>query len=389
MVMSLRSEIALLLYTYLDLILFDKSIYERRTKELFDDLGLEGDSYKNPSNRKQKLEPALKELQGAPLTTGAIISATLERTKDGEDYKIVIRKGPRKSVKSVVAPAPAEEKDQVASLYPQQGQLIQQAETLVRLFYELFHSNANAHVPSKAVGQAMSLIAQHGFEQAKHVVDFSHRAAPETNYHPQTFGGILQYTTRALVAYEQFHKEQKQAEEQRTAENARLKAEEEQERQEATTRAEARVFFDQLPTEEQHRLMRHYRAQALERNPILNRCSEEVVEREVLRELLRAIGTVPPTPIPSLQPTQERLFDQEQHFSTDTTIELPQQTTPPLEAISSESTHTKELTPLDTVSQPQSITQQGSEEKALIAQQSSAPSTDQPDQAQFDPDTST
>src|SRR5512135_3873100 len=92
-VLSFKSEIAQILYTHLDLILADKTSYERRTKELFEDLGLEGKEYGKVSARKRTLERALPELQGKPLTTGRITTARLEPTKDGGDFKLVVRKG--------------------------------------------------------------------------------------------------------------------------------------------------------------------------------------------------------------------------------------------------------------------------------------------------------
>src|SRR5204863_4846614 len=42
---GLESEIAQLIYTHIDLIMFGKTRYERRSKELFADLGLTGTSY--------------------------------------------------------------------------------------------------------------------------------------------------------------------------------------------------------------------------------------------------------------------------------------------------------------------------------------------------------
>jgi RNA 3'-terminal phosphate cyclase len=48
------------------------------------------------------------------------------------------------------------------------------------------------------------MVAQHGFERAKYIVDFAQLAAAKTGYFPQTFGGILQYTSQALTAYEDF-----------------------------------------------------------------------------------------------------------------------------------------------------------------------------------------
>jgi len=63
----------------------DITTYERRTKELFADLGLEGRKYAYPSGRKQLLEPAMPELEGLPLSNGFLIrSAGLERTVDGK-----------------------------------------------------------------------------------------------------------------------------------------------------------------------------------------------------------------------------------------------------------------------------------------------------------------
>jgi len=89
---SFKSEIAQLLYPHVDLVMADKYKYERRTKGLFDDLGLTGEAYRNKSNRKQRLETALKEMEGKPLSTGVLIKATLEKTKDGTDYKVVFVK---------------------------------------------------------------------------------------------------------------------------------------------------------------------------------------------------------------------------------------------------------------------------------------------------------
>jgi hypothetical protein len=101
-VLGFKTELALILYTHLDLIMARRDHYERKTKELFEDLGLEGSSYRYPSNRKQLLTSALQELKGARLTTGIITTATLEKTKDGKDYKMIIRKSSRGAVKLTV-----------------------------------------------------------------------------------------------------------------------------------------------------------------------------------------------------------------------------------------------------------------------------------------------
>ncbi len=79
---------------------------------------------------------------------------------------------------------------------------ITQAKALVAHFYKRFHSRENASPQPKEIDQAEKVIMEHGFERAKYLIDFSHRHALTTNYKPETFGGILHYTTRALEAYD-------------------------------------------------------------------------------------------------------------------------------------------------------------------------------------------
>jgi hypothetical protein len=89
-IFSFESEIAQLLYSHIDLLLAVRDHYERRSQELFEDLGLKGTEYRKPSQRKRKLEKALTELQGVRLSKGGVLDlARIERTKDGKDYKVV------------------------------------------------------------------------------------------------------------------------------------------------------------------------------------------------------------------------------------------------------------------------------------------------------------
>src|SRR5205085_10761147 len=155
-VLGFKSEIAQILYTYLDLILADKTFYERRTRELFEDLNLQGKAYRNLSDRKRTLERALKELLSAPLTTGRIAAITLEPTKDKKDYKLVVRKGKLVALPKVnhyqedqlgepdTAQLPAEGREATATEQqeprPDHEQLLMQAHELVAHFYEVFHT---------------------------------------------------------------------------------------------------------------------------------------------------------------------------------------------------------------------------------------------------------
>jgi hypothetical protein len=214
---SFRSEIAQLLYNRLDRFLVEKTQYERRTKELFDDLGLEGRAYLNLSNRKQTLERAFKELVGKPLTTGSITSATLEPTSDKKDYKAVFRKGPRAAAIKTQSAITQTDNDK-AELTPEtpidqakgERELLTQGRELVKYFFQTFHQSQKFYILDKAVKQAVSLIAQYGYEQARYIVDFAKLHAHETGYQPQTFGGIVQYTARALAEIDEHQHRQLQ-----------------------------------------------------------------------------------------------------------------------------------------------------------------------------------
>jgi hypothetical protein len=211
-VLSFRSEIAQLLYTHIDLIMARRDHYERKTRELFfDDLGLEGKAYNNASNRKQKLMPALKELHGVRLSTGYITSITLERTKDGKDYKIVVDKDEQQQLPLIAEIAPdTDESREVQSVETQRPTTLgKQARDLVACFHKLFHGAELSHPSSKAINQATALVAQHGYDLACFIVEFAHTEAPKTKYSPQTFGGILQYTARALATHDEARAKEK------------------------------------------------------------------------------------------------------------------------------------------------------------------------------------
>ena len=92
-VMGIRGEIALLLYGYLDLILSDKTHFERNLAGLFEELGLVGSSYRARAHRRLRLKPALEELEGKPLTTGILKTLRIESNADDKDDKLVVDKG--------------------------------------------------------------------------------------------------------------------------------------------------------------------------------------------------------------------------------------------------------------------------------------------------------
>lgn len=192
-VLSFKSEIAQMLYPRLDLLMADKNHYERRTKELFEELGLEAETYRHRSARKRVLAKALAELQGVPLTTGYIVSATIEPTKDNTDFKIVIQKGVRRKI------AAAHAKAILPTTYEATAQPAEQATeaALVGYFHQQFHGAIpKGSLNPKEIAGAARLIQQHGLTKAKALIDFAHEEAPKTNYKPASLNGILQYEGR-------------------------------------------------------------------------------------------------------------------------------------------------------------------------------------------------
>lgn len=242
-VLSFKSEIAQMLYPRLDLLLADKKQYERRTKELFDEMGLEGETYRHRSARKRLIERALKELEGAPLTTGCIVSATVEPTKDDADFKIVIQKGVRYArlsapAKSVPTASPTPKRKAPASETASTPKAQDSAETLlVRYFHQQFHGATPRDILNpKELVSAARLIGQHGLSRAKALIDFAREEAPKTNYTPASLNGILQYESRFEAEYQ----EREQAQEAKQArQQEHLRAQEGQQ-------ARQRALIDEL-----------------------------------------------------------------------------------------------------------------------------------------------
>ncbi len=239
---KLEGEIAQLLYTHIDLVMFGKTRYERCTRDLFSDLGLllpENPSYRYKSNRKQKLERALTELRGIRLNHGILKSAEIEETKDGNDYKVVFTKSYRADQdqdSGTLSPSAAPVEEAVADPYAHlRDALNSEAEELVRHFHKIFHA-VDSHDPqTKETSQALSVVSQYGLETSKRIVDFARAEAANTKYPMQHFGGVLNYVSRAVAAFDQ----QRQQEEQSKAlieEQARRFEQEEQNREQAQAR---------------------------------------------------------------------------------------------------------------------------------------------------------
>jgi hypothetical protein len=263
-VLSFKSEIAQLIYTHVDLILAGNIFYERRTKELFEDLGITGTAYqRRPSKRKTVLEPALIELQGLPLSKGGIIaSAAIERTKDQKDFKVVFRKGAATGL-----PTPDDERlespEALSSVTIQPSLADQEGERLIQYFYQTFFGVDASGIRPRHRDLAASLVARYGWDLAKYIVDFSHAEAKKTNFKIATFGAVAQYVARARASYDLLSTRRKQEqvlETQNTSRNTHDKAV-----QNARSRAEVR--YRSLPEAQQNELRESYRKQLISKDP--------------------------------------------------------------------------------------------------------------------------
>lgn len=242
-VLKFKSEVAQILYTQLDRILSrDITTYERRTKELFADLGLEGRKYAYPGGRKQLLQPAIAELGGVPLTNGYLIrSATLERTADGKDYKLVVKRGRTRAKNATVEPRSSESQ---VEPHPQ-GETASEDRTepntrisgqtgkgieLLGYFHKTFFGTEvmTAQPAQKHRDLADWMIASHGEELSRYIVDFTKTEADRTNFKIATFGAVANYIDRAVTHH--------------TLEQARIKREEEAAREAAREEERVRAF---------------------------------------------------------------------------------------------------------------------------------------------------
>ena len=263
-ILQIKSEIGQLLYVHVDLMLARKDCYERRSKELFQDLGLTNPEYNRPYERKRALEKAIKDLQGLPLSTGVLKSASVEKTNDRQDYKVVFQKTARSTALETEVAGIGEGERQAELIINDYSKAksppLLEAEELVQHFHKIFHG-VDAHSPqSKETGQALSLVSQHGLERARYVVDFAHRESVKTNYQVQHFGAVLNYTSRALADFDRYQQQQQHAEQ-----VMHRQAEEAQREEEQRIRGEARLAA--LTPEQYRELFEKAKAELFDQYP--------------------------------------------------------------------------------------------------------------------------
>lgn len=95
-ILTLKSEISLLLYRFLDWKMSHQEKLEKDLKDLFEEIGLEVTSgkYKYPSGRKQAIKEVIAELEGKNISTGVLRNFSIEPMRDSNDFKLVVEKHP-------------------------------------------------------------------------------------------------------------------------------------------------------------------------------------------------------------------------------------------------------------------------------------------------------
>jgi hypothetical protein len=215
-VIKFESGVALMLYRHLDLMLADKDRYVRRTRELFEDIGLDGADYRKLSRRKRPLERAFKELNGAPLSSGRLRIGGIEPTRDGQDANASFLKTAEPALLVPAAEARGPSLDASGAAGQQRLAPVGQenagarcsedaveAAELVRYFHWLCHGVENCTPQPKELAHAQSILKSHDADAARHFVEFAVTSARAGGYSPDTFGGIVQYLDRALAAHRQ------------------------------------------------------------------------------------------------------------------------------------------------------------------------------------------
>ncbi len=304
-VLRFRGEVAQILYTRLDRIMSkDIAVYECRTKELFADLGLDGKKYAYPGGRKQLLEPAISELEGVSLSNGQVIrSVALERTADGKDYKLVVRRGrtrrqngisEQRSNEYQVEPQPQEKLPVAGPVEPNQSVQVSpgKGSELLAYFHKAFFGTQTVTIQPtrKHRDLADAMIASHGEALSRYIVDFAKTEAETTRFRIATFGAVANYIDRAITAHTLEQAEAKRQEELRR-ESAR--------QAEISRQAEARVqrgyqLFRELSEEERNAMMGRIRAalirtdrwQAIDFSVDLNKLMFEKTAEELARKYL-------------------------------------------------------------------------------------------------------
>lgn len=147
--LAIEDSGAKVLYSFLDVILANKTVWERRLEGLLTDLDIQADRYKTKFARKALVAKWIKTLNGLDLFHGKL-TLELKETADKKDWKIVARRTPR-IVKNRTPKKLANSKDVVAILVEDITAAAGQGDTHQNL-YKMFAK----FYPAEMIYQAIS-----------------------------------------------------------------------------------------------------------------------------------------------------------------------------------------------------------------------------------------
>jgi len=197
-VLKFKSGVAQLLYKYLELVMHNKTNYERNSKELFIDLCLEGEEYKYISRRRRILETAITEVNNAPIPSG-VLQVNLEQTKDQTDWKIVVKKLPHVTIDNEDEQAGTETQETALTNELKQTPNTPKTleEQIVLFFLEKFRLPRKTPLKNE-LQLAKQWIKTYNLdlEKGQAFVNYAKTWAAETNFAVQNFAGLKQYLDR-------------------------------------------------------------------------------------------------------------------------------------------------------------------------------------------------
>ena len=134
---KIRSEVALLLYNHLEVVMADKKVYERDIVELAEDVGM---TEKEAKFIKRRLLKAIKELEGKELTSGRIKKIEIVKSETASGWKIRVEKG--KHIKDSEQQQQIEEREYWLNVYnnlsaEEKAEVDKYVDEQMKRFYEL------------------------------------------------------------------------------------------------------------------------------------------------------------------------------------------------------------------------------------------------------------
>jgi len=226
-----------LLYSHFDLILSKTGSYRRPTKGVFDEIHLVGKEYEKVSRRKRTIERIMPKLNGKKLSSGGVLSISLEKAAKGDDYDLVAVKKESESSSVSESRRDGENKEisqadkkiierlakgvdfkstTINKLNNKKLGTNEDAREIIQHFHKKFFNLENVKASPKELKHAKELIEEYGFNTTKYIVDYAYNQAEETNYKIGQFGAVLEYAGRGAAKH---YKDLKNKEAQEKLEN--------------------------------------------------------------------------------------------------------------------------------------------------------------------------